>query len=413
MAIDELQNFYKGVTVGGWGTGTGTFYVSVLPTPTEGYVVINPSNSGKREIIRYTSKGTDGTGNYLYVSARGVGGTSAVTHDANEPVRLNLVAEHISAIKEEIDELVLQNAPNASTSTKGISKLSVAPASATDPIAVGNNDPRILTEAEKNNIPSDDEKDALAGGGDFGTPGADNQFITEEFLLTKGSVRRVYNLADSPATWTKPTGLEFLKVEAWGAGGSGGSRSTTGAGTGGGGGAYQVRFFTASELGTTETVTVGAGGASVTGNKNGGAGGNTTFGSLLTALGGGGGGNGTGTINGGAAGNVGGFPMNGVAITGDTRASGIFAGYGGRIVSDAVKGAGSSYYGGAGGGAVTTIEGSPQPGGTSQYGGNGGAANSSAAATAGSVPAGGGGGCAHNHGSGAGGAGRCIVTEFY
>ena len=42
-----------------------------------------------------------------------------------------------------VDSAVLAGAPDASTTTKGISKLSVAPVSATSPIAAGDNDPRM------------------------------------------------------------------------------------------------------------------------------------------------------------------------------------------------------------------------------------------------------------------------------
>lgn len=42
--------------------------------------------------------------------------------------------------------------PDASTSVKGVGKTSVAPVSATDPIFVGDNDPRMMTENQKNDL---------------------------------------------------------------------------------------------------------------------------------------------------------------------------------------------------------------------------------------------------------------------
>jgi hypothetical protein len=51
--------------------------------------------------------------------------------------------------------------------------------------------------------------EALAGGGDFGTPSSTNKFVTEEKLTTKNSQRIVYDFAGSPHTWTKDTGLVF------------------------------------------------------------------------------------------------------------------------------------------------------------------------------------------------------------
>ena len=51
--------------------------------------------------------------------------------------------------------------------------MSVAPVDPAIPIALGENDGR---------VPTTDEKDALAGGGAFGTPDAANKFLTEEFI---------------------------------------------------------------------------------------------------------------------------------------------------------------------------------------------------------------------------------------
>lgn len=48
-----------------------------------------------------------------------------------------------AANKDYVDYVAIAGAPDASTSTKGISKTSVAPASPTDPIVVGDNDPRV------------------------------------------------------------------------------------------------------------------------------------------------------------------------------------------------------------------------------------------------------------------------------
>jgi hypothetical protein len=103
MALDILQNFYKTTISTAWATGTGNRYVTTLPTPTAGKLVINPSNDSKREIITYTAVGTDGGGNYITVSARGVGGTTDQVHAVGEPVRMNLTAQHYSDIQTELD----------------------------------------------------------------------------------------------------------------------------------------------------------------------------------------------------------------------------------------------------------------------------------------------------------------------
>jgi len=149
MSISTIQNFYKetitrAVTL----TGATNIYVSALPTPSEGYVVISPSSSSLREIVYYTAKGTDSNGTYLTVTLanRGLGGTTAQTHAIGEPVRMNVTAEHIKEISDALDQIAAAGAQDASTVTKGITKLSVAPVSATEPIAVGDNDPRVPSE---------------------------------------------------------------------------------------------------------------------------------------------------------------------------------------------------------------------------------------------------------------------------
>jgi len=103
----------------------------------------------------------------------------------------------------------------------------------------------------------------------------------------------------SSGTWTKPAGANYVKVEVWSAGGGGeGGRTDPGplspGGEGGGGGGYFTRFFKASDLGSTEPVVIGAGGAGGvkvgnTGNNAGTPGGNSNFGTWISTYGGGGG----------------------------------------------------------------------------------------------------------------------------
>jgi hypothetical protein len=94
----------------------------------------------------------------------------------------------------------------------------------------------------------------------------------------------------SSGTWTKPSlaaGSRVL-IQAWGGGGSG-AKGTNRNG-GGGGGGYMEKWETLSSMGSTETITVGAGGAAQAAlSTSGNSGGNTTVGSILTAYGGGGG----------------------------------------------------------------------------------------------------------------------------
>lgn len=97
-------------------------------------------------------------------------------------------------------------------------------------------------------------------------------------------------------TWNKRAGAVSVMVELVGGGGSGGgTEATTASGTfaaaaaGGGGGGYGRKLFSASALGSSVSVTVGAGGAAPTaGANNGNTGGTSTF-STASATGGGGG----------------------------------------------------------------------------------------------------------------------------
>lgn len=90
--------------------------------------------------------------------------------------------------------------------------------------------------------------------------------------------------------WTKPSFLTRARVTVVGGGGQGGG---AGGGAikslpGGGGGGWAIEWLEESELGATETATVGAGGSGA-GNNAGNAGGTSSLGSLMTATGGGGG----------------------------------------------------------------------------------------------------------------------------
>lgn len=253
----------------------------------------------------------------------------------------------------------------------------------------------------------------------------------------------------SSGTWTKPSGFAAgsrVLIQAWGGGGSGGRADSSG---GGGGGGYIEKWVLLSAMGSTETITVAAGGASVTsGTGNGASGGNTTVGSVATAYGGGGGQGNAGTIyvggGGGspfAAGTVGTNSGSNLARLGgggyrggyanatifvraeqsgtvqnsdySNDATNIWGGGGGgggfeSGCSNFDFKAGCAVYGGGGGGSSSSY----LTAGTSVLGGNGGAGNTNANATAGTAPAGGGGGSRSSYNSGAGARGQVTITVF-
>jgi hypothetical protein len=198
-------------------------------------------------------------------------------------------------------------------------------------------------------------------------------------------------------TWTKPAGATIVIIEGVGGGGGGasgrrGASSSARAGGGAGGGGGFSRFIRlASSLGSTETITIGAGGAagaaitsdSTNGNA-GSAGGDSTFGSLgkfWQGAGGDGGGTATG-LSGAGGGAMGAayFDTAGAPRSIPYATAGQFAG--------AKGGTGDGYAGGWGGGAGggATV-GDAAAGGVSISGGGGGggpgSVNSSNVGTAG------------------------------
>jgi hypothetical protein len=254
---------------------------------------------------------------------------------------------------------------------------------------------------------------------------------------------------DSSDTWARPVNGTVALIQCWGAGGSGGRGGANHGGGGGGGGAYSERLIALASLSASVAVTVGGGAAAITADDTDGtAGGDTSFGAYLLAYGGGGGsgdnagdnagggGGGltsagstavttTGGTGGGPAGSIGGVstaaasnsnPFGG-AGGGSANAGGgggLYGGGGGGAGDSAGSGlaGGFSVFGGAGGGGGGSATGGGAGGTAVIYGGNGGAGAIDAnVATSGTAPGGGGGGSESGN-SGAGAAGRVIVTVW-
>lgn len=323
--------------------------------------------------------------------------------------------------KDYADGIAAAGAPDAGTGTKGIAKLSVAAASPTNPIVVGDNDPR---------VPTTDEKAGMAGGGVFGTPSTSNKFITEDKFATTPKV----DVYTAGATWTKPTGAKSVEVVVIGGGGGGavGTINSTAGAAGGGGGGMSHCVLNAAALASTETVTVGDGGASATngnpssfgdhllanGGQKGvtttpGAGGQGTF-----ATGGAGGAAGTDSGNGGTAPTIFGLAPTGGGGGGGNGGNG---GNGGSQTAGSIAGGTGSSGAGAVGGAGVSVTANLNKGGT---GGGGGGSTSTASTQGGDGGAGGiygaGGGAGGGSGSGAtatgGGAGAdglvLVISHF-
>jgi hypothetical protein len=204
----------------------------------------------------------------------------------------------------------------------------------------------------------------------------------------------------SSTTWTCPPGVTQVLAECWGGGAAGGGSNGAGNnGQGGGGGEYRNGLVPVTP-GNNYTVTVGAGGASVSGGVSGNNGTQSVF-------------TGDSSVQviakpgtGGAATSSGFSPSNGG--NGGTGTTGFSGGHGGPAYP---------YVGGGGSSAGTNAAGNPggSPGGAIAPAGGGNGGNSSGANFAngspGVAPGGGGGGTWNNaFSSGAGAAGQVRLT---
>lgn len=186
----------------------------------------------------------------------------------------------------------------------------------------------------------------------------------------------VVQVFTSTGTYTPTSGMVYCTIEVVGGGGGSGGCATTGASSfsvaaGGGGGGYARKTVTAATIGSSQSVTIGAGGlAGTAGNNAGGTGGTSSVGSIVSATGGSGGSGGAaltaGGVTGSAAGGVGSsgdFNATGgpaiIGICGSTAQNILIGGsggcsyFGGGAIGTSATGAtaGNIYGGGAGGGS--------------------------------------------------------------
>lgn len=94
-----FDNFYSTTLSSTITASDTTIYLNALPTASEGYLVIEPDSSSNREIIYYTSKGANYVTCPSAASGRGVGGTTAVSHNSGSTTQMNTVAEMFEDIQ--------------------------------------------------------------------------------------------------------------------------------------------------------------------------------------------------------------------------------------------------------------------------------------------------------------------------
>lgn len=102
MATPNLgfQNYFSTTLTSGITASDTTIYLNSLPTPSEGYLVIEPDSATNREIIYYTSKGANFVTLPSAGAGRGVGGTTAISHNSGSTVTMKVVAEHFEALQD-------------------------------------------------------------------------------------------------------------------------------------------------------------------------------------------------------------------------------------------------------------------------------------------------------------------------
>lgn len=208
-----------------------------------------------------------------------------------------------------------------------------------------------------------------------------------------GAASVIFNTS---GVWTKPASGELVRVRVWGGGGGASRFSALANMTGGAGGGYCEKWFARADLGATETVTIGAGGAGAVASGAGTTGGTSSFGAWIGATGGAPG------LTDGTTTPLGGYPtVGGLAV--NTASNPYNGGAGNRNVAAPL----GAIFGGAGG----TCASYPSFLGYSINGGNGGVVASPGGN--GQAPGGGGAtGNAININGGNGAAGRVTVDVF-
>ena len=216
-------------------------------------------------------------------------------------------------------------------------------------------------------------------------------------------------------TWTKPSSGSTALVFIWGGGGAGAADNAEGGG-GGAGSNCGFGLFPLTDLGGTETITLGQGGQATATDQDAESGTNSTFGSHVTSYGGVGGNDDNSKIAYGSTpfgqGTREQLGVLDTAATADDFGYTIFSGGNGGVQKGSGGGArdgGNAFFGGAGGGSCDASGNKAAAGGTSIIGGNGGAANAGTTDGEDGATPGGGGGAAEDATPGNGGNGECWV----
>jgi hypothetical protein len=227
---------------------------------------------------------------------------------------------------------------------------------------------------------------------------------TQVSLITTNFTKTINQTFIASGTYTPTTSMKYCIVEVIGGGGAGGSvdgvAGNSAAAGGGGAGGYSRKVLSAATIGTSQTVTIGAGGTpGAAGNHPGGNGGSSSLGALISATGGSGGSGNASSLGSASVGGLG-----GAGSSGDFNANGSPGGAGNSIFFAGVaaittSGMGANSYLGGGGLQIATNVGNDYAGNAGLSSGSGGSGAASLSGASGAA-------------GGAGVAGIIIITEY-
>lgn len=95
-----FQDFFSTTLSGNISATDTVITLTSAPTPSEGFLVIAANSTTAKEIIYYTSKSSSSVTCPSVAAGRGVGGTSAQSHNLGDTVQMNTVGEMFASLQD-------------------------------------------------------------------------------------------------------------------------------------------------------------------------------------------------------------------------------------------------------------------------------------------------------------------------